>query len=132
MLGDLLKLATTALAYRAEQGRRLPAAMVYFLVAAGLAAVAIGCAIAAGWIYLVPFAGPAGAPLIAAGALLILCLILLAIGWKTRRARSQAVLPIIPVEAAMGEVKYLIQEHKGMVLLAAALAGLIFGTGKRY
>lgn len=51
------------------------------LAAVALAALfgALGCGVAALWIYLIPYAGPVGAPLILSGGLLVLCVILLAV-----------------------------------------------------
>jgi putative effector of murein hydrolase len=131
MLGELLKLATTAIAARAaDQGRRFPAAAACMIFAAGLLTAAIGCAISAGWIYLTPMVGPVGAPLIVGAILLLCCLILVGIGWRTWHPKHPP-LPIIPTEAALGEVKHLLHEHKGAVLLAATIAGLVFGSGRR-
>jgi hypothetical protein len=65
-------------------------------IAACLAAVALiallaamVCAVAALWIYLIPYAGPVGAPAIVAGALLALCLILSIAAYFTARHKPR-------------------------------------------
>jgi hypothetical protein len=58
---------------------------------AGLAAIA--CAVAALWIYLIPYAGPVGAPLIVAGALLALCVILSLAAYVTARRKQKVPSP---------------------------------------
>ena len=80
---NLLAALTQALSYGRiferwkKKARLVSAAACLAVVAlvAGLAAV--GCAVAALWIYLIPYAGPVGSPLIVAGILLALCVILL-------------------------------------------------------
>lgn len=58
---------------------------------AGLAAMAAsGFSLVALWIFVVPHAGPAGAALVVAGVLAVLCLVLLALGPHHRLARSAA------------------------------------------
>jgi len=61
------------------------------LAAAALAAFfgALGCAVAALWIYLIPYVGPVGAPLILSGGLLALCVILLAAAYLLARRKPR-------------------------------------------
>jgi hypothetical protein len=65
----------------------LAASLAVTALIAGLAAIA--CAVAALWIYLIPYAGPVGAPLIVAGALLALCVILSLAAYFTARRKPQ-------------------------------------------
>jgi len=63
------------------------ACLAVIALAAGLAA--IGCAVAALWIYLIPYAGPVGSPLIVAGILLALCVVLSIAAYFTARHKPQ-------------------------------------------
>lgn len=91
----------------------------------------LGFALAALWIYLAPEVGAVAAPLIVAGILLLLCLVLVG---AMRFARKSARAPHQADEASallLAEVTKLLKEHKGSVLAAALLAGLVAGqTGK--
>lgn len=99
--------------------------MMMFFVAA------LGCGVAALWIYALPVVGPVAAPLVAAGALLVACLILMAIARgllsRKRSASGSAAVP----ELILAEVTRLFKEHKGSVLLAAFIAGLVAANGSR-
>jgi len=82
-MDGLIKLVLAVITHVATARRlgtvapRLIAATVLAVMALMIALGAIGCAVAALWIFLLPQLGPAGAPLVAAGALLVLCGILL-------------------------------------------------------
>ena len=131
-MGELLKLALSLFAnYGAIQRSRLPAAAVLLLIGAFTGTAAIFCAFTALWIYLLRFVGPVGAPLIVAGVLLLIAIILIATGWRRLRGSRRPPPPLAAAEAAIGETKRLLQEHKVAVLLAAAVSGLIFGNGRR-
>ena len=79
LLGLALALAEQGAVRR---GRQAAAQMAYIaaaiMVAAGCAAAAVACGLAALWIYALPWVGAAGAPLIVAGVLLVLCVAVLA------------------------------------------------------
>ena len=136
-MGGLIKMILPALL--ASGGvNHLQAAITRLIVVAlcgMLAAVmmlgALGCLAAALWIYTLPCLGPVGAPLVVAGAFLILTLILVAIACRIRRpGRRKAAAA--PAAASMApELARILRENKGTVLLAAALAGMAAAGGRR-
>ena len=71
-----------------------------------------------------------GAPAIAAGVLLALCLTLLALSRYGLKRR-----PVPPadtnVSLLLGEATRLVRNHKSSVLTAALIAGLIAGSDKK-
>ena len=127
----MLKLLPGLADIAASACRRWPKAMLLMLLAALCAAAAVGCAIAAFWIYLVPLIGPVGAPLVVAGVFLVLCLILLAVARSVLRSRKPLRVKIDGAEIEIGDVERLIQGHKGTALLIAVVAGLIAGNQAR-
>lgn len=115
---------------RAAAGRYSIAAILGALgVIAAMAAVGLG--LLALWFLLLPRVGPAGAALILAGVLAVLCLILLVLAWsilrQDRREPAAAQDPDVPLLA----VTQLFHEQKGGLLLAALIAGLGAGAGSR-
>lgn len=113
--------------------RRMTAAAWCAAVATALATASIGCAITALWLFVLPEVGPVGAPLIAAAALLSLCLPLLAIARSVLRRRpplpAAPALPDAAVPALLiAEASRLMGENKGAALLAALLAGATAGS----
>lgn len=106
------------------------------LAAFGAAAIfcligSLAFALVALWIYLAPQVGAVVAPLILAGILLLLCLVLLA---AMRFGRKSVPISHQADDASallLAEVTKLLKEHKGSVLAAALLAGLVAGqTGR--
>lgn len=97
---------------------------------AGLAAMAAsGFSLVALWIFVVPHAGPAGAALVVAGVLAVLCLVLLALArnivWRGRRQpRFEA-----DTEASLLSATELLRKHKKVMFLAAMVSGLEAGAG---
>jgi len=135
-MGGLLKLAELLFAVRRITGgigaaaRRAGGAFACMMIALALVATAVGCAIAALWIYALPLLGPVGAPLAVAGALLIAALVLLLVARRIVRARpASALLPGDAIAAA--ELALLMKEHKLEMLIAALTAGLVAGAGNR-
>jgi hypothetical protein len=135
-MSDLIRLALAL----AEQGavrrsRQAAARMVCVaavaLLAAGCAIAAVACGLAALWIYAVPQVGAAGAPLVVAGVLVVMCLAVLALmryGLKPRQAPPPAgAAPAV----LLAETTRLLKEHKGSVLVAAVLAGLVAGMSEK-
>jgi len=74
--------------------------------------------------------GAAGAPLVAAGGLLVFCVVLMAVAHgilRYHRAPSSTAAPGLQ----LGEAIRLFSENKGTVLLAALVAGLVAGNSGR-
>lgn len=100
------------------------------LAAAASAAAAIGCSVAALWIFAQPLAGAAGAALVAAGALLFLCVVLLIVSRRaTRRRRPEP--STAAADALFADAVRLIQEGNSVSLMAAFAAGLAAGHRSR-
>ncbi len=130
-MSELLKLALALAEGVAVQRARPAAARICYVAFAALCAVAaLACALAALWIYALPYVGAAGAPLVVAGVLLVLVLALLALrGYAGRRRLASP--EDIAATALLGEVARLVKEHKGAVLIAALFIGLLAGTDKK-
>ncbi len=90
---NLLAALTQALSYGRiferwkKKARLVSAAACLAAIALVALLAALGCAVAALWIYLIPYAGPVGSPLIVAGILLALCVILLLAAYFTARRK---------------------------------------------
>ncbi len=134
-MGGLLKLAELLFAVRRITGgigaaaRRAGGAFACMMIALALAAAAVGCAVAALWIYALPLLGPVGAPLAVAGALLVAALVLLLVARRIVHAKP-ASAPL-PGDAIAAELALLMKEHKLEMLIAALTAGLVAGAGNR-
>jgi hypothetical protein len=134
----LMKGAAIAFAETASTGgigfaaRRMTAAAWCGTLVTAFAVAAVGCAVTALWLFVLPEVGPVGAPMIAAAALLLLCVPLLVIARSLTRRRStrlpatavpDVALPVLLIT----EASRLLQENKGAALLAALLAGATAG-----
>jgi len=134
----------------AAAAKRVAILTVCGLVAGLILLPAAGCAAAALWIFIQHRLGPVWAAAITAAALVLLALIILAIGImqskapRDRRDRKQmpragsaaaawpaaaaSVLASLPPPEAVGAAgKSFFRKHKGTAMLAAVVAGLIFG-----
>jgi hypothetical protein len=97
---------------------------------AGLAAMAaVGCSLVALWTVVLPHLGAAGAALLLAGALAVLCLGLLALAFALARRGRRGPNLEANAEASLRAAAQLFKEHKGAMLLAALVAGLSAGAG---
>jgi hypothetical protein len=120
---------------------RVAAVLVLGAFAATVIVGAIGCAAAGLWIYLLPRAGPAGAPFITALALLLVSAALAGGAYpilRAKRRRRKAAgtaagaadlglafdLGARARRAGLG----LVREHKTSLLLAALIGGLVLGS----
>ena len=136
-MGSLIKLATWALieSGRAGSARAATIRMATAALCAGLAAMlalaAFGCAATALWIVTLPSLGPVGAPLVVAGVLSIVTLILAMIGWLVVRHHRQRSGIIVTPEFLLSEATRLFSQHKSAVLLAALVAGMAAANGSR-
>jgi hypothetical protein len=103
------------------------------IVAVVCAMAAIGCLLAALWIYALPYVGAVGAPAVVAGVLIILCCAVLTFMRYAPKLRRRIASP--PFDAApallLAQATRLLKEHKGPVLIAALLAGLVAGTNDK-
>jgi hypothetical protein len=114
-------------------GERLGrAAAAAFLALLALAAIfaAVGCAIAALWLAMIPYAGPVGAPLVAAGALLAAGLILLLAGRLVMRVKPSPPRSSFFSALQAGDIDRLVREHKETLLWLILALGLVLGSGK--
>ena len=131
-MSDLIKFAL-ALAEGAavRHGRRAIARMACVaavtVVAAGCAIAAVACVLTALWIYALPHVGTTGAPLVVAGVLLAMCLVMLALMRYALKPRQALSTVGVTPELLLAEATHLLKEHKGPVLMTALLAGLIAG-----
>ena len=136
-MGSLLKFALSALATSRVSSAlgaftgRMAAAALLGGCALLLAAAAWGCACAALWIALIPSLGPAGAPLVVAGACLLLAGILALVAWLAVHRRRARPVDGLQLDAVLTEAGRLINEHKVAALLAAALAGMLAASNGR-
>lgn len=96
---------------------------------------AVGCAVAALWLYVAPTVGPIGAPLVCAGALLVVAGGLTLAPRLSRRRRRRgpqtaAAQPTAPVsgEAILEEIIQLFKQHKGIALAIALVVGALVGN----
>jgi len=137
-MDGLIKLVLAVITHVATARRlgavapRLIAATVLAVMALMIALGAIGCAVAALWIFLLPQLGPAGAPLVAAGALLVLCGILLggAYALLRRQAKPADLLTEVLHHAAATAENPLAYESRLVVLLLGALAAGVSAAAK--
>jgi hypothetical protein len=107
------------------------AACFAFAVIAGTAAV--GCGVAAVWIYLIPEVGPVTAAFLSGALLLVIALILVAVARNlvTNNAPTRPAPADGTADALLGDIQGLFQRHKAPSLLAALLAGLAAGSSRR-
>jgi hypothetical protein len=108
--------------------RRITVGAACVGLATAFATAAVGCLVTALWIFVLPEVGRVGAPLIAAAALLLLCLALLVVARSILRQRpalppATAVSGVALPALLIAEASRLIEENKGAALLAALLAG---------
>jgi hypothetical protein len=109
-------------------GRQTAIVVALALLAGLLGLAALGCAAAALWLEFLPIAGPVVAPLVVAGALLLLALAaFVTLRRLTARAAAEAEATRSKLVA---QALDLVKDHKGAALLAALLAGLAAGKGE--
>lgn len=129
-LADLARIALAVT--RGGEKPAAPRSRVTAIVA-GVVAVTAGfagcvCLFVALWAWVRPLVGSVGAPLVVAGTLALLCL---GAGLTLRRAMRPAPVAPSATGAGLDELARLVVAHKGPVLLAALLAGLVAsGTRK--
>jgi len=133
----LLRLATMAAAAFGKAGSigRTTGRITAAALCASLAAVSViaagGCAAAALWLYAIPHVGAAGAPLVAAGGLLVFCVVLMIVARGILHYRRRASRSMPAPGLLLEEALRLFSENKGALLLAALVAGLAAGNSGR-
>lgn len=134
---SLLRLAAMAATAAGRTGSNgtTPGRMTAAALCASLAAISAiaagGCAAVALWLFALPHVGTAGAPLVAAGGLLIFCVVLMTVARGLLHYRRRAASPTAAPGLQLGEALRLFSENKGAVLLAALVAGLVAGSSNR-
>jgi hypothetical protein len=110
---------------------RFAKATLCAVIAAILVTASIACAVTALWIWEVPRLGPAAAPLVVAGVLLALCLAVLALMQHILRSRPVPSASDASAEMLLAEAVRLFKDHKGAILMAALVAGLVAGRDEK-
>jgi hypothetical protein len=136
-MGSLIELAARFLIESGKTGSaraaaiRMTAAALCAGLAAALMLAALGCVATALWIFTLPSLGSIGAPLLVAAMLSTVTLILTAAAWLImRNGRSSQGAAMAP-QLLLSEATRLFNDHKGVVLLAAVVAGMAAATNGR-
>lgn len=128
-------LAATRSTGSASPEARSPARLVAVaglgLLAAASTSAALGCAAAAGWIWLRPLVGPAGSPLIVAAGFAILGLVPVLLIRRLLRPAPPSRPPPPTEDALIGEATRLVVAHKIPTLIAAVVVGAILGSNRK-
>ncbi len=129
---QLIVAVAEALATRRKPETGRLAGLVLVLVLGTVCALAaLGCALAALWIYAAPLAGRAGAPLLVALVLLLLVLAAGTTAWALRRPRNPPPDPLVTAERLLAEVARITQAHGIPMLVLALAAGVAAGSRSR-
>jgi hypothetical protein len=139
-LRDVAGLAATALADYGRPRvaeptlivRTLTLAICAFLAAAfGLAALGAGSV--ALWVFAMPYIGSLAAALVVAALWLIACAIMIAVTVSLLRPRPKPVATpaLPPTEQLLAQGIQLVKDHKGAMLLAALIAGMVSADANR-
>jgi len=131
LLGPLVALGRVGLARGSAAAGRVSIAALCGVLAGFAAMAAVGFSLSALWIVVLPRVGPAGAALVLAAVLAVLCVVLLALGCVIVRRGRQKSRTEADAEASWLAVAQLFREHKGAMVLAALVAGLGAGAGSR-
>jgi hypothetical protein len=136
-MGRLIELAAWLLiesggggSARAATIRMTAVALCAGLVAA-LMLAALGCVATALWIFTLPSLGPVGAPLVVAAALSTVILVLAMAAWLIMRHSRRRPNPTVVPQLLLSQASQYFNEHKGVVLLAAVVAGMVAANGGR-
>jgi hypothetical protein len=104
--------------------RRMGLILFYAILAAIVAIAALGCAIAAIWLALLPAIGPVWTPLLIAAALAGIAAILVLLIASHRRGRGRRSDGEGPATLSSA----ILRDHKSSLLLGAALVGMLAGS----
>ena len=139
---ELIKLAARvvfqqmATPYRAAFGRRFIGVAICGVLALIIAIAAVACGVGAFWLWLAPQLGAAAAALVTMAALIVIAAVLgLVAVALARRPRGPALRDVFDSRELSGLVSKgvsgLVGNHLSDLLIAAAIAGLIFGTKRK-
>lgn len=137
MVRNLITMAAALTENRlARHGREAAGKIAVVAAAAFIASLsamaAIGCALWALYVYALPHAGPAGAPLIVAAVLLAVCISALAAASLSLRPRRRAIrVDSLSAASINHEVSALFKDQKSALLLSALLAGVVAGSSRK-
>jgi hypothetical protein len=131
LLGPLITLGRVGLARGSAAASRVSIAALCGVLAGFTAMAAVGFSLSALWIVVLPRVGPAGAALVLAAILAVLCAALLALGYVIVRRGRQKSRTEVDAEASWLAVAQLFKAHKGAMVLAALIAGMSAGAGSR-
>jgi len=139
-LKDVAGLAAAALADHGRQpvdhsaiATRVATVTICTLLAMGFGFAAFTCASVALWIVLVPYLGSVAATLVIAAVLLAACLAMVLLARNALRPKSNpmpSAASQFPTEQLLAQGSQLVKEHKGAMLLAALVAGMVAADGK--
>jgi cytochrome c biogenesis protein CcdA len=128
---SVLRLVLAIAEGRAAEAMHRALGRAAFIAAAGVVVVccaigAVGCALAALWIFAAQRVGEVWAPLIVSALLAVIGILLAA----SMRSRKRRVPPAMDIDHAVviAELAELVRENKVSTVLAAFLAGLTAGT----
>lgn len=135
-MSDLIRLALGLVEVGAAgRSRRAITQMACVAAATVLAALlgiaAIACALTALWMYALPHVGAVGTPLIVAGVLVVMSGAVYALMRRARKPCPRQPPASVTTELLLAEATGLFKEHKGAVLVAALIAGLLAGQNER-
>lgn len=131
LLGPLVALGQVGLARGSAAAGRVSIAALCGVLAGFAAMAAVGFSLSALWIVVLPRVGAAGAALVLAAILAILCLVLLALAYVIVRRGRQKPRTEADAEASLLAVAQLFKAHKGAMVLTALIAGMSVGAGSR-
>jgi hypothetical protein len=137
MVRNLITVAAALTENRlARHGREAAGKVAVVASAAFIASLsalaAIGCALWALYVYVLPHAGPVGAPLIVAAALLAICIAaLVAARMSLRPAKRTVRIQGVSAASLNHEVSALFKDQKSAILVSALLAGIVAGSSRK-
>jgi hypothetical protein len=129
LLAALTQVVQAGVARAGATVRRLSIAVSCGALAAVAGMAAVGFSLTAIWVVAIPRVGPAGAALLLAGILAILCLFLATLAWAMVRGGRRKPKFEAGAESSLQAAVQMFNEHKGAMLMAALVAGLGAGAG---
>jgi hypothetical protein len=137
MVRNLITVAAALTENRLARHGREAAGKIAIVAAAAFVAslsamAAVGCSLWALYVYALPHAGPAGAPLIVAAVLVAVCIAALASASMSLRPRRRSIrVESVSAASLNHEVSALFKDQKSAILLSALLAGVVAGSSRK-